>query len=198
MTSMICENPHFRLDVALLPPFMRNAEMRLALVGIFNRVDEVSYRKGDSFTGDYKTLSVSSTNSELAMEMSLLKKAQLGQSLALYGGLGTNAGYVFDGYVSVDQSAYYAPRDALGNPMASDDPGYYDASTYAYEWDYYKHRDGVSQRLFAHAGAGLRFFKRVEAGFEYRYGIGYRAIMSAPVVMTNLHSGAVTLRWLLK
>ena len=74
----------------------------------------------------------------------------------------------------------------------------YDPANYTYSYESYDQRDGISQRLFAHAGAGIRFFKRVELGFEYRYGIGYRAIFGAPVAMTNLHSEALTARWLLK
>ena len=30
-----CENPNFKLNLTLLPPFMRNTELRLNLVGIF-------------------------------------------------------------------------------------------------------------------------------------------------------------------
>ena len=46
MESMNCENPHVRIDVSLLPQGVKNLELRLALLGIFDRIDAVHYSKG--------------------------------------------------------------------------------------------------------------------------------------------------------
>ena len=195
--SMLCENPHVRVEVSLLPPLMKNTELRLALVGIFNRVDYMSYYKGewDSPEG-YESLSVYSTANEMALETSFLKHSNRQRSLSWYGGIGQNFGFAYTGYVNVNYEHSGGVIATQGE--GEDSPVTYETIEATSTWQDYNLRNGVHQRLFLHGGFGYRFFKRVEIGMECRWGIGYRATFGSPVKMTELRSYGLTARWLMK
>lgn len=198
LTSMTCENPHVRLEMALLPPFMKNAELRVGLVGIFNRIDAVNYYsqgEGQSF----ENLHIESLSNELALETSLLKYGKLGKSVTVYGGVGTNVGYMFDGSVFINTHGYNDPNDDGSDVGGQDEPfPFFESENYYYESEEYRMRNGISQRLFGHVGIGVRFLKRIELGWMAKYGVGYRVVFGADVQGSTLRSSALTLKWLLK
>ncbi|HFA47604.1 MAG TPA: hypothetical protein ENJ95_01145 [Bacteroidetes bacterium] len=193
MASMICENPHIRLEVALAPMGCKNTEIRLALLGIFNRIDALSYYQGHSSEGA-RRFSVDAYSNEIALESSFLKTTGRLGPFRAYGGLGTNIGYSFAGSLAI--SYWKAGRTIEVPGEASDDPIGYIVEEPEQTYQHFDQRNGISQRIFAHLGLGIHCFKRMELAFEYRRGIGYRAVFSAPVKMTELQSSALALRWL--
>lgn len=187
-SSMICENPHYRLDLAFAPTGANHTELRLSASLITNRVDMISYFGNDHY------LNFASYSDEINVGATYLKHATLLKTFRVYGGAGTNVGMGFnhslwaDGDITVNADNTGILNTGTDAP-ASTDP--YDGYTYHYE-------DGpnsVSQRLFLHGGLAVRFFDRVELGLNYRYGMGYRWHSGARPVGTNLHSGGLTLMY---
>ena len=196
--SMICENPYFRIDVALAPRFTNNAELRLGVLGIFNRTDWVSYRNrieyGDANT-DY--LNFSTYGNEVALEGTFLKSTGK-KVFNLYGGLGTNIGYTFGNYGYVNGSKtitaddmQYSLRSAGGalEYMENNDEAYHSFH------ESFQLRNGLSQRVFVMGGMGMTLFQKFELALEGRYGRGYRLVKGTGAHGTELYSINVATRW---
>ena len=196
--SMICENPYFRIDVALAPRFTNNAELRLGVLGIFNRTDWVSYRNSyeyGSANTDY--INFSTYGNELALEGTFLKST--GKKIFnLYGGVGTNIGYTFGNNAFVNGSKtitaddmQYSLRSAGGalEYMENNDAEYQSFH------EYVQLRNGISQRVFVMGGMGITLFQKFELALEGRYGRGYRLVKGTGAHGTELYSINVATRW---
>ncbi len=193
--SMTCENPNLRVELALLPPRMRNTELRVALSGMFNRIDAVNYQAYNP-DGGSSTLNFRSHTNEIAAEAVLLKRASLWNTFNFYGGVGTNLGTSFAGNVRVSGSNLVMNEE--GDFGASDDAytnnGYQNYTSF---YDYYEVKNGLHQRAFLQGGFSIVFLRRLEIGLEARYGIGYRLI-GGQAVGTNLVAAGFTAKWILK
>lgn len=197
--SMICENPQMRLDVALQPRFMPNADWRFAVVGIFNRIDAISYRNREA-TNQYQYLNISEYSNEIALESSMLWRAKTkGSFLRLYGGGGTNIGASFGSSLYIDGTVSTPVTDLSGQLGGrSDAINVYRSTgsdTEHISIDVWDAREALSHRLFAQAGIGFNFFRRLEIGLEGRWGYGYRLVGGAPPQWTNLRSFSWSARW---
>ena len=198
--SMICENPNLRMDVALQPRFMPNAEWRFAAVLIANRIDAVSYRPRDWSAGNYTYLNVSEYSNEAALESSMLWRVPTrGTFLRIYGGGGTNLGASFGSSVHVDGTMNTNVGD-LSNQFGGrgDAEDIYNNAEATYEWfseNHYDVRESFNHRVFAQAGIGFNFFRRLEVGLEGRWGYGYRLVGGSPAQFTNLRSLGFSARW---
>lgn len=199
MGSMACENPHIRLNLTLLPPAMRNTELNLALVGIFNRIDYISYESPDKDWSDpgYQYLSFDANTNEIDLEASLLKRMPLGRSGNFYLGGGTNLGVSFAGNLYVSGNNVTIENDNVIGLRNDVDPSedYYDME---YFHDQFDIKTGFSQRVFAQAGISFTVLRRFELGVDYRHGLGYRAHGGTPLKMTELQSIGASMRWVLR
>lgn len=172
LTDMECDNPTFRFSVNLQPIGAPSTEWQFSLLKIDGRIDKVRYELEEDDPLGWQYLEVSATNKETAVEVVFLKKSQT-RSLNFYGGLGTNIGYSHGGKVNVKG---YLRDEAIS-----------DAPTAGREIDLtFDQKSGINQRLFLQAGMGVRFLKRMEAGFELRKGLGYRASFDGPFHFTIL------------
>ena len=203
--SMICENPHIRLNLTLLVPGMKNTELNLALVGIAGRIDYVNYITegldwNDWDHPDFKTLTFDLTSDEIDLELGFLKRLAVGKGLNFYGGLGTNLGVTLKSRLSV--SGYNIPVQDNSLLGITSIPETVEAEIASMEQQYVHERQqaktAFSQRLFAQVGLSFAILSRFELGLEYRRGFGYRAVGGAPVKATNLQSVGLTSRWILR
>jgi len=193
----VCENPHIRVTAALEVPGMRNTELNIALLGIFNRLDGSFYQSNGRMENDFEYVGVSTMTNEIALESSLTKRLTISKFINLYGGAGLNLGYNFGGHLSangmrqntVDQNSNRPLGDIVNGQFPSDE-NYFN--------EFYQLKDGISNRAFLQAGIGFVLFRRLEIGMDYRYGIGYRATFDAPTKRTNLNSVALSTRWVFK
>jgi len=187
-SSMFCENQNFRLTLVLEPQRWENVELHASGVFLFDRMDGVHFY--DNNENSYPNLDLTLHGNEIDVEAVILKKVPvLGflnkQFLNLYGGIGTNLGYQFGNYISV--STYESIRPERDN-------GDWE---YEHNSSYDNVNDGISTRVFAQAGFGITFFRRVELGFEARYGAGLRHYFGTDTDFTNLHSTAFNLKYVL-
>lgn len=172
LTKMNCDNGTFRLGLSFSPLRSPNTEWQFSLLSIDGRIDHVHYEMGTEGASDWQYLDVSATNKETAVEAVFLMRDQT-KHLNFSGGLGTNVGYSHGGQVRV--------QGILLDDVISDNPAT------GQEFDLtYQQRDGINQRLFLQAGMGIRFLKRMEFGFEFRKGLGYRASFGGPTHFTIL------------
>jgi len=195
--SASCDNPNFRLSLVLEPQQWKNVELHTSGVFIFNRIDAVHLRDHDD--NGYSNLNFSLHGNEIGTEAVLLKKVPvLGfmnlKFLNLYGGIGANAGYQFGNYISASasdvvytQEPGQTPRDAWHDSRRNG----------THISDYTDVSNGISTRVFAQAGFGITFFRRVELGIEGRYGAGLRHYFGTDTDFTNLHSVALNLKYVL-
>jgi len=193
----VCENPHIRITAALEVPGMRNTELNVALLGIFNRLDGSFYESNGQMENEFEYVGVSSIGNEIALESSLVKRKTFKKFLNVYGGGGINLGYNFGGNLfangmrqnTVDQNTSRPLGDIVNGEFPTDE-NYFNES--------YQLKDGISNRAFLQAGVGFVLFRRFEIGLDFRYGIGYRATFDAPTKRTNLNSLAISTRWVFK
>ncbi len=195
----VCENPHIRLGLVFDMARQKNMELNVNAVGIFNRVDGVylhTDRMTDEFFNrDFDFASFNSYTNEIAIETSINKRANLGRFIKLYAGLGTNLGYSFNGHLSVNGNADQVSVDQNFNRAITDIA--VGSSFQDYTYSSYKVKNGIHQRAFAEVGVGFVLLKRVELGFDYRYGVGYRALFDGPTRMTRLSSYGVKASFIL-
>lgn len=198
--AAVCENPNIRITAVLDVPRLKNTELEFSLNTIFNRFDGIYYYAEDSRvvqeTGGFQYLSVNSVTNEVGLESIFTKRLNLFNFLNLYGGLGANIGYSFDGEMqisgheyrqSVDQNVDRSLKDVTTGTIYSD--AIYES---------YDAKDAFHQRLIYKLGFGIVFCKRLELGLDYRGGWGYRAVFGAPTKNTRLESVALSAKWILK
>lgn len=197
--SMTCENPHVRLTLSLPVPKMRNAELNVSAILVANKIDAVSYYDYNRTTGS-QWLRFSSITNEAGVEAVFLKRGTLlGSFLNLYGGIGSNIGASFGGEVRIEGYDIQTNNDNQVMNF-SDYDGIPANNVVNYDYIYETHQSKTSfhQRAFGQLGFGLLFAKRVELGFEYRLGYGFRAISGATTKGTEYHSAAINLAWRMK
>lgn len=197
--SMACENPNIRLNLTLLPPAMRNVELNLALIGIINRVDYVSYQSYDRQSGNNQSMTFDLVSDAVNLEVGLMKRFPLGRTFNFYTGLGTNMGVTTGGSLSVWGNNIMIEDNNVIGLRNTEEPepygGYTDMESLN---ETYSTKTAFSQRVFAQAGFSFAILQRLELGAEYRRGIGYRAVRGAEVNGTQLHSVGFNLRWLVR
>lgn len=200
----VCENPQFRVTATLEVPGLRNTELNVGLQGTTGRYDGVYYNNynsdGTPKNDGYEYLSVTSMTSEIGLESSMTKRVSLG-FINLYAGGGTNLGYSFGGHMdvsghqnitTVEQDMDRSLRDIGGNNT-------YETSTYSDAFESQMElKNSFHQRVFAQIGVGIVVRKRLEIGLDLRRGIGYRAVFDGPFRTTQLHSAALSARWILR
>ncbi|MEL6659992.1 MAG: hypothetical protein AAFP77_18475 [Bacteroidota bacterium] len=194
--SMLCENPHLRLNASFQHANLRQVELGLSLVGIFNRIDEVVYATpgSDPWSADRQELSFTQYGSEIAIEPTLSYRLQNG-AWALTGVLGGNAGYHFGNYLNVNGYNLTICENTVSFREGVDEP---DCETLDYLYESGDQRNGFSGRMFAEVQASFTIARRFEMGLMMRRGLGFRTVNGGPTVGTNLHSGGVFMKWVLR
>ena len=203
MYGGVCENPNLRLDVTLGVPGMKNMDLNLAFLGVFNRYDGVYYNNYDYQSNDFdwdndlEYMSINSYGSELGLEVSMVKNLNFLRIFNIHGGLGTNVGYAIGHEVNIDGMNQGTVLQDMDRPLDRIVMGQNNVDEYYY--DTFDGKDGISQRAFVTAGMGITFFKRVELGLDYRGGIGYRKTFGTDSTkMTKLNGVSLYAKWVLK
>lgn len=183
MYSMACENAHVRIFTGYDLPKM-NASAYFALVGIFNRWDDISYR-----TDDGAHVSYGSLGHEIAVESSLDKRFTLLNFLYLDLGLGANTGVGFGGHSYINTwnrgVDYGVDRDAMDVLTANDIVA---TSSTADLNQQGSNKTSLHARVFGKVGAGIIFFDKIEVGTAFRYGYGMRSHVGGSITPTELIS----------
>ncbi len=183
-----CENRNIRASLVLEPQGLKNVELHTSGVLLFGRRDGVYFWGYNDER--HSNLNISISGNEIALESVLLKRVPvfgfLGKEfLNLYGGIGSNVGYHYGNDISI---SYYSHTTSSDRDSSEEPIRFHDYSNV---------NDGISTRLFAQAGLGITFFRRIEFGFEARYGAGLRHYLSKDTNFTNLHSTAFNLKYVL-
>jgi len=193
LTSMICENPNLKFEIALTTP-IPNTELRLAAVGIFNRVESVSYRTPYTMITGARSdrgLYVNSTGNEIALDGALMKYLQLGKSIRLYGGAGLQVGRGFG--TEMYYSAYNL--NPIMNPE-TDEVIDYLRESFSGQVDAH---EGTHLRGYLQAGLGVTILRRVELTVDYRGGLGHRWVGQADISKgTTNQSISFGTKWVLR
>ncbi len=195
VSSMVCENPHFRAGVSFQHRSIPQLELAFNVMGIFNRIDAIEYSSPDKNWGDpgFQQLAFDVYTNEIGLESSIAYRLERG-AFALIGSAGANTGYVFDGSVSV-----WGHNMAIEDDEVSlTDDGANGTGAPEYFSEYLLMRDGVSARAFVGLGGSVTLFRRVEIGAELRYGIGGRFINGADPIQTNLQAFNFRAAWVLR
>lgn len=197
--SMLCENPHFRLNAVFQNQYHENLEFGISLVGIFNRIDEIVYTTPgtDPWNWQAEQLRFTQYGSEIAIEPTLGFRRQRG-AFALTGILGTNVGYHFDNYLRIDGQNLTVCEDVVSFRDESGTGITTDCETIPYLSESSVQSGGLAMRAFAEINASFVLFKRFEMGTLLRRGVGLRLNNNAPNTTTDLHSFGFFTRWTLK
>lgn len=197
--SMTCENPHLRLSLTLLPPKLRNTELRLSLIGVFNRIDAVKLASPGIAPGDsgYQSADFTLSSNEFGLEAELLKRFPIGKRFNFYLGAGTNLGYtsgnslcIYAQNLDVNKDNSLEFRDGT-----TEEPPIGTLESFSSCLNY---NNGFSQRIYGVAGFSFLIAQRLELGFNYRYGWGYRAIEASGMKGTRLRSSGISLAWVMR
>ncbi|MCI4648236.1 hypothetical protein [Phaeodactylibacter sp.] len=197
--SMNCENPHLRLSLTLLPPKLRNTELRLSLLGVFNRIDAVQLASPGLNPGDpgYQAANFSLSSNEIGLEAELMKRFPIGKRFNLYLGAGTNLGYTSGNSLCVvAQNLEVMGDNSVGfrDDVTNEAPiGNLDNFSSCLNYG-----SGFSQRIYGIAGFSFLIAQRLELGFNYRHGWGYRAIKGSEIKGTQLRSSGLSLSWVMR
>ena len=191
--SSICENPHLRAELVLEPARWKNTEVKIGILGVFDRIDAMSFQKTSEEGTSTDYVNFSAVGHEVGLELSLQKYVQFLNAFRLYGGAGSHIAYSFGNTLSISQSSYQTVED-LSFWESEFDPevGYEDS------YEYYDLKNGIHQRLFLQGGASVTIFKRVEWGLVYRMGFGYRQPLGSSMQFTKLQSASMMLNYVLK
>lgn len=194
--SMLCENPHLRLNAGFQHAAIPELELGLSLVGIFNRIDEVVYATPGTnyWDEDRQELSFTQFGNEIAFEPTLSYRLQKG-AWALTGVLGGNVGYHFGNWLDIQGRNITICEDVVSFREGIDEP---ECETIDYLYESGQQRNGFSGRLFAEFQASFTIARRMEMGMMFRRGVGFRTVNQSPTVGTNLHSGGVFMKWTLR
>ena len=183
--SMACENPHVRAYASYNLPKYTSTTANVALVGIFNRWDDVGYYS----EGEY--ISFGSISNEIAIESSLDKRWDLWNILYLDLGAGANTGVGFGGYSYLN---YYGQSNQgmLSDRSMEDVITANDVAAMEVEEEYGdlygSNKTSLHARVFGKIGAGIIFFDTVEIGAAMRYGLGMRKHIGGSFARTNFVS----------
>jgi len=196
--SAVCENPSINVGLTLEHPKLKNIEWRNAFAYKPNRVDAISYYNHSDYGGEY--ININATHAEFTLESAMLYRASIYNRLNFYGGVGTNLGVTSPNetciFTSLDLTAgdiSYSNVNEVNNQVPSGIYGSGDG--YA---DCFNTGMQMNQRVFLQGGVGLVFFKRIEFGLDFKYGVGYRADFGQSIDGTQIVSTNVNIRYLLK
>lgn len=183
--SMACENPHVRAYATYNLPQYTSTSANFALVGIFNRWDDVGYYS------DGQYVSFGSISHEIDIESTLDKRWDLWNAFYLDLGAGANTGVGFGGYSYLN---YYGQTNQgmLSNRSLDDVFTANDVSAIESE-EVYGDLEGTNKtslhaRAFGKIGAGIIFFDTVEIGAAFRYGVGMRNHIGGSLARTTFVS----------
>lgn len=197
--SGVCENPNMRVTVVLEPTFFKNTEIQTAASVVWQRYDAVGYYNPDSWNGNYNYYDIETYGNEINLEAALVKS--FGPKwIKFYGGAGANLGYHFGNELYVSGMNVETPttEDRTFAEILTTDRNY----EFYEDNGYYHYSEGMSNgtstRVFAQAGVGIIFFKRVELGMTGRFGYGLRTYHGEKGNFTNLRSLGMTLKYVLK
>ena len=193
--SMVCENPHFRLGVNLQHRAMPRLELGFNLVGIFNRIDAMSFATPDSDWNDpnHQWLNIDLYTDELGLESTLSYRLEK-SGFALIGSVGANAGYVYNGYLYISGGNL----DYDENNLSFTDDGSSTNNEGTWVSESLTTRNGFSTRAFVGLNGSITLFHRVEIGGGFHYGIGQRFIHQSDPLRTTLHSFNFRAAWVLR
>lgn len=196
--SMACDNPHLRLNATLGIPRIKRAELNLSAIFVGNKIDEVTYFNENSNYGKQQLKFQAFTN-EIGLESVFLMNATTRKGgIKVYGGIGTNAAVSW-GTINVDaDNIQVSPENEIINFIRTDEPIEYPEAEYQNFYDSNSMKKGFNQRGFLQTGLSFIFAKRIELGFEYRLGVGYRAITGTTTQATQYRSGAISLSYIMK
>ncbi len=190
----ICENPSIDIGLTFLHDQLPNFEWRNSIAYKPNRVDAVSYYSNDNFGGRY--VNFDSRHDEYTLETALMYKLPILKFFNLYGGIGTNLGFVPQNetcvFTSIDfnvDGLNFQNIDNINSQVMADD--------YAYYSECYETGSQLNQRVFLQGGAGLTFFNKLEVGLDLKYGYGYRADFKNDAIGTNIIATNLSLRYIL-
>lgn len=188
VSSMICENPHLRLNLTWENEQISNLEFGTNLVLITGRIDQMSFR-----TPDYENhLRISQYSNEVVLEPTLGWRMGRG-AFNLTGIVGANLGYHWGDMI------LYGDVTRCGDDgikLRSGDMAAGCESIRVYENAPIS--QGISTRLFAEAKASFQIARRLEMGVHIRRGAGLRMAGGARTQTTALHSGGVSMAWVLR
>lgn len=174
LTSRTCENEGVGLEFALAHGRFRNVEWRNSINYVDRRIDAVSYSgRGFDFRSTSGSINFKSYHDEITIETALIYDLKFGP-LHFYGGAGTNMGLSFDDRIWVDGNIFRSQEDISNSDNLIDWDNQNNGSSYVgLRSD--SHRL-FTQRVFVQGGAGFAFFNKIEAGVEWKRGVGYRTI----------------------
>jgi len=189
--SMACENPNVRIG-ATLPLKAKGFSLYLGANVISDRWDMAYYRTGEWMDSDYSTLQFESHTDEIGLEAALIKKVEIPFiNVNVYGGLGTNIGYSFNGEATISgQNIVTNPRGEIGKGGL--DPVDAEYVTFS---DTYRLKNGFHQRAYLQGGIGKRFLNVFEIGLEGKFGYGYRLTGGTAPQYTKLTSLGANLKY---
>jgi len=201
ISSMTCENTTIRLDLTVLPiTAIPNLQLNLGTSLMMNRIDATGYGFWDNDyyamsanDRNYSDIRFSSYSNEAALDASMVYHQKLA-FLHFYGGLGTNLGYTFAGFMDV-HGRYVDDENFVSD--ASDESVNQDIEVIEFS-EAHNMKNSIHQRIFLQGGVSVIFLKRLELGFEARRGVGYRYNTGNDAKFTNLLSAGFNLRWNLK
>ena len=186
--SMACENPNVRFG-GTLPLKAKNLSLYVGANIITDRWDMAYYRSGDWMSSEYSTLQFESHTDEIGLEVALVKKVKIPYvNMNVYGGIGTNVGYSFNGEATI------TGQNIVTNPGGEIGKGGLDpiGTEYVSFSDTYRLKNGFHQRAYLQGGVTKRFLNVFEIGLEGKFGYGYRLTGGTAPQYTKLTSlGAV-------
>jgi hypothetical protein len=185
--SMICENPHLRLNATWESIKHPQLELGTNLVLITGRIDAMDFRSRD----DEAYLNVDQFSNEIVLEPTLGYRLGNGP-FNITGIIGGNLGYHW-GELNMSGQA----RICEGNTVKFRDQEGTDCEL-QYIYDFAPTTNGLATRLYAEAKASFQIARRVELGMHIRRGAGLRFAGGATTQSTTLHSGGVSMAWVLR
>ncbi|MEO0733255.1 MAG: hypothetical protein AAFZ52_10500 [Bacteroidota bacterium] len=185
--SMICENPHLRANLTWEHQKITNLELGTNLVLITGRIDAMQFRSEDF----QNWLSIDQFSNEIVLEPTLGWRMGRG-AFHLTGIIGGNLGYHWGdmsmwGNTNVCESnvVRFRSAEASACPQQS-------------IYDYSPTTSGLATRVFAEAKASFQIARRLEMGVHVRRGTGLRFAAGAATQRTTLHSGGLSMAWVLR
>lgn len=198
LESMICENPSINIGLTLVNPKFKNIEWRNALAFKPDRVDAITYYNNSRYDGNFVT--INSTHAEFTLESALIYKLPVLSFFNLYGGIGTNLGVTSNNntcvFTSLDLTATDISYTNVDEVMEGVPAGRYGSGDGYNEC--FNTGSQLNQRIFLQVGTGIKFFQRVEIGFDLKYGYGYRADLGNSIDNTHIVATNFNLRYILR
>jgi|GEM_PF-1890898 len=185
--SMICENPHLRLNATWEHDRVTNLEFGTNLLLITGRIDAMEFRSDQ--TRNY--LYIDQYSNEIAFEPTLgwrMGKGPFHLTAIVGGNVGYHWGNMYiNGRADICDDKTVKFRNA--GEAVCENRRINDATDIT---------SGISTRVFAEAKASFQLFRRVELGVHLRRGLGVRMADGAATQSTSLHSGGASVAWVLR